>query len=100
VRIADRGVEPAYRRVPPQLVLLQEPADVAIEVAVAVHAVGVLRAQAPTAGDARRDLRGVDVERLPVHRLVVAVERSGEAVAAGLADEDRVDARHRAFGAP
>ena len=99
VRVADRGIERADRRVPPQPVLLEVAAEVRVDVAIAVQPVDVARRQAAAAGHAGRNLLVADVVRLPVAVLVVAVERAVIRVAARLADQLCIDARHRALGA-
>ena len=86
-RIPLSARRPAVRAVPPQLVLRHEAAEIDVEVLERAEAVRVDRGEHVAAGDARRELRGVDVVRLHRVVLVVGVERAVVRVAAGLRDE-------------
>ena len=99
VRVANRGIKAAHGGIPPHRVALHESADVGVEVAIAVQAIGVFRLQAAAARDAGSYLLFVNVVRLPVGRFIVAVKRPRVAIAARLADEHRVDAWHRTLRA-
>ena len=77
----------AQRAVPPDLVLLQEAADVAIQVVVAVQAIQIGFGEPAAGFQAELDLIRVDVARLDVFAFVVRVDLAVIGVAAGLGNE-------------
>ena len=88
----------AVRAVVPQAILDDVSAEADVRVLILIEAIDVLRLQAAAAGQAARDLIGVDVERLPLLRRVAAEEGAAELVAARLADELRLHAGRRRLG--